>query len=194
MATTIWDGSSSAVHRAGDATDDLGEEDLQEALDQHWDRVCRTLYGLVGDWDEAEDLALEVFYRLHKRPPQQKDALRGWLYRVATHLGLNAIRARKRRVQYEVTAGALKLDHDAPVDPAVEVEARQAQQQVRHVLRSMRPRSAKLLLLRYLGLSYADLAREMDVAPGSVGTLLARAEAEFERRYVALEDRDATRE
>lgn len=171
----------------------LAEDELQEALNQYWTRVCRVLTSLVGDGDEAEDLALETFYRLHTHPPREKDKIGSWLYRVATNLGLNAIRARKRRKVYEDAAGRLKLEHDGPGDPAVEVERREIQQQVRRVLAAMRPRAARLLILRQFGLSYADLAETLGVAPGSVGTLLARAEADFERRYLKLEGKDATR-
>jgi RNA polymerase sigma-70 factor (ECF subfamily) len=47
----------------------------------------------------------------------------------------------------------------------------------------MKPRAAKLLMLRHTGLSYAEVAEALNVAPGSVGTMLARAERDFERRY-----------
>jgi RNA polymerase sigma-70 factor (ECF subfamily) len=40
-----------------------------------------------------------------------------------------------------------------------------------------------LLVLRHSGLSYAEIAVALGLAPGSVGTLLARAETEFELRY-----------
>jgi RNA polymerase sigma-70 factor (ECF subfamily) len=52
------------------------------------------------------------------------------------------------------------------------------------VLRQMKERDAQLLILRHSGLSYREIAAALDVAPGSVGTLLARAEAEFEQRYL----------
>lgn len=192
MATTTWDRSASAQPAAGSARDNLSELELQDALDRYWSRVCRMLHGLVGDWDEAEDLALEAFYRLHKEPPERRDTVGTWLYRVATNLGLNALRARKRRRDYEIAAGELRLQRDAPVDPDVEVERREQQERVRRVLRGMRPRAARLLLLRSLGLSYAELSESVGIAAGSVGTLLARAEAEFERQYLKLEDQDAT--
>jgi DNA-directed RNA polymerase specialized sigma24 family protein len=47
----------------------------------------------------------------------------------------------------------------------------------------MKPRSAKILTLRYSGLSYAEVAAAMKVKPSSVGKLLARAEDEFEKIY-----------
>jgi len=51
------------------------------------------------------------------------------------------------------------------------------------VLAHMRPRSAQVLVLRHSGLSYTEVAEAIGAAPGSVGTLLARAEKEFERLY-----------
>jgi RNA polymerase sigma-70 factor (ECF subfamily) len=47
----------------------------------------------------------------------------------------------------------------------------------------MKPRSAMLLLLRQSGLSYREIASALEIAPGSVGTLLARAEKEFRKKY-----------
>jgi RNA polymerase sigma-70 factor (ECF subfamily) len=184
--------SVKAAHNTSATAERDQDGALGSALEVHWPRVCATLYRLIGDWDEAEELALEVFYRLHQRPPRDEDRLSGWLHRVATRLGLNALRARARRQRYEAAAGTLLQEQAAPPDPADEVERREARRQVRAALARMRPRSAQLLMLRYGGLSYAEIAAALDVAPGSVGTLLARAEAEFERRYRALEGSDET--
>jgi len=162
---------------------------LEEAVEAHWLRVCKALYYLVGDWDEAQDLALDTFWRLYTRPPRDLTNLGGWLHRVATNLGRNAVRARRRRQRYEEAAGALKLQRAVPIDPADEVERRENQERVRHVLSRMRPRRAQILILRHTDHTYAEIADILGVAPGSVGTMLARAERDFERRYRALEER-----
>ena len=49
----------------------------------------------------------------------------------------------------------------------------------------MNERARNLLILRNSGLAYAEIAEALGMAPGSVGTLLARAEREFKRRYEA---------
>lgn len=161
---------------------------LEEAFEEHWPAVCRTVYTLVGDWGEAQDLALEAFWRLYSGPPRDLTNLGGWLHRVAINLGLNAIRTRRRRQRYEEEAAALRLQRADPLSPAGEVERRETQERVRYVLARMRPRKAQLLILRYTDHTYAEIADVLDIAPGSVGTLLARAEKDFERRYEALED------
>ncbi|MBN1145803.1 MAG: sigma-70 family RNA polymerase sigma factor [Anaerolineales bacterium] len=164
----------------------LFEASLETLFQQHWERLCRVLLRIVGDEAEAQDLALEAFVRLHRRPPADKRNLGGWLYRVATNLGLNALRARKRRQAYEGQAGALALEHGQPEDPAETVERALERQQVREALSAMRSRPAQALLLRHSGLSYAEVAAALGVASSSVGTLLARAESEFEEQYTRM--------
>jgi RNA polymerase sigma-70 factor (ECF subfamily) len=51
----------------------------------------------------------------------------------------------------------------------------------------MKPRPAQLLILRQSGMSYAELAEVLGVAPSSIGTLLARAEEEFAERLRKIE-------
>jgi RNA polymerase sigma-70 factor, ECF subfamily len=50
---------------------------------------------------------------------------------------------------------------------------------VRAAIAELPERQGRLLLLRYAGLSYVEIASALEVAPGSVGTLLARAERAF---------------
>ncbi len=159
------------------------EADFEAAFHAHWEPICRTLYRLTGDWDEAQDLALETFMRLYQRPPADRLNPTGWLHRVAANLGLNALRARKRRRGYEQEHGANVLEQ-AHADPAEMAERNLEAGQVRAALAAMPQRSAQLLILRHSGLSYAEIAQALDVAPASVGTLLARAEKDFEQRYL----------
>ena len=150
---------------------------------QQWDPICRTLFRLTGDWDEAEDLALETFLQLYCNPPSDETNLTGWLYRVAVNRGLNALRGRKRRIMYEHQAGNEAIQENFPADPAGEVERKLDQEKVRSALVEIRPRSAHLLVLRYSGLSYLEIAETLKISRGSVGTLLARAELEFQQVY-----------
>ncbi len=161
--------------------------EFEELFQAHWERVYGVLFRLLGDPGEAEALALEVFWRLYcQPPPAQARNLAGWLYRVATNLGFNSLRALKRRSQYEERAGYLSVEHSFPSDPVAALERADAREQVRAVLRQMEPRAAELLLLRYSGLSYGEVATALDLSPASIGTLLARAEREFEERYRAV--------
>jgi RNA polymerase sigma-70 factor, ECF subfamily len=161
--------------------------DFEELFNQHWGPLCRILCQFTGDEAEAEDLALEALLQLYHRPPADPSNLSGWLYRVATNLGLNALRARKRRERYETEAGDLALRATNPDDPAISLEQQLERQRVRNTLQAIKPRSAQILILRHSGLAYAEIATALGIAPGSVGTLLVRAEKEFERAFEKLQ-------
>jgi RNA polymerase sigma-70 factor (ECF subfamily) len=159
-----------------------GDEAAFEALfHRHYASVYRLLLRLVGNREEADELAQEVFIRLFRRPLKRGDNVSGWLYRVATNLGYNALRGEKRRMRREETVtGHVSLT--APGADA-EMERRERERQVRLTLARMAPRQAKLLALRTLGFSYRELADILGLAPGSIGTSLARAAKSFRRKY-----------
>jgi len=155
---------------------------------EHWPQVYRTLYRLVGDPAEAEDLALEAFLRLYQQPPPREKEFNpgGWLYRVATNLGLQSIRSWRRREHYELTAGKYALE-ETPEDHPAEIMAQEEERRlVRLALARMNERQAQLLIMRHSGLPYKEIARSLGLAPTSIGPLLLRAEREFEKHYRAL--------
>ncbi len=162
---------------------------------EHWPQVYRLLLYLVGDHAEAEDLALEAFLRLYHRQERQtpfSPAARdfnigGWLHRVATNLGLNAIRGWKRRQRYELESGKAELAENDLPSPTEIYAAGEERQRVRLILSQMEPRQAQLLVLRHSGHTYQEIAAALEVSVTSIGTLLARAESEFARRYRAAD-------
>jgi RNA polymerase sigma-70 factor (ECF subfamily) len=161
------------------------EAAFEALFSEHYARVYGVLFRLLGDRAEAEDLTLETFWRLWRRAPPTAENLGGWLYRVALRLGYNALRAGRRRTRYEVEAGVAALEASAPPDPALAAEQAETRAHVRAALRQLPERDSRLLLLRYAGFSYQELAAILDLAPGSIGTLLNRAEAAFEKHYAA---------
>ena len=155
---------------------------------EHWAHIYRLLCRLVGDPAEAEDLALETFVRLYQKNPlsQPESNPGGWLHRVATNLGLHSIRSWKRRERYELTAGKYALEETSEDNPA-EILAREEEQlMARLALAKMSERQSQLLILRYSGFSYKEIAEALKLAPTSIGPLLLRAEREFEKHYRAL--------
>ena len=155
---------------------------------EHWAPIYRLLVRMIGDPAEAEDLALETFYRLYRQPPRMGKGYNpgGWLYRVAVNLGLGSLRSLKRRERYELAAGRGALEDPAENRPAELLDRKEEQRLVRLAFARMRPRQAKLLALRYSGMAYKDIARTLGLAPTSIGPLLLRSEREFEKVYRAL--------
>jgi RNA polymerase sigma-70 factor (ECF subfamily) len=150
---------------------------------RHYDRVYGLLFRLLGDRAEAEDVLQELFLKLYRRPltGAREHNVGAWLYRAATNMAYNAIRdrgRRRRRIEW-----AARQESEAVPDPAEAAAARDTQAAVRAALARLPERQTQMLLLRQMGLSYAELAEACEVAPGSVGTMLARAARAFRRAY-----------
>ena len=150
---------------------------------RHYDRVYGLLFRLIGNRQEAEDVTQEVFLKLYRQPFDSRSDhnLSAWLYRVATNMAYNHIRSRKRRW----TRNRLLVpdSDESPSDPADVVSVSETRAKIRTALTRLPRRQTQLLLLRHMGFSYAELAEYCDVAPGSVGSLLARATDAFRRVY-----------
>lgn len=169
---------------------DATEEMTFEAI---FSRYYALLYQLAhrctGDREEADDIVQEVFLRYYRTPPEvgSDGERRAWLCRVATNLGLNALRSRQRRAGREERAGTIAHGRSAEMaeeqNPERYVLASEQAELVRSVLAELPERQQSYLLLRSIGLSYAEIAQATGVAAASVGSLLARAEREFRRRY-----------
>ena len=166
--------------------------DFESLFHEHWAFINRLLVRMVIDPAEAEDLALETFYRLHQYRPARSEEVnvRGWLHRVATNLGLQSIRSFKRREHYEINAGKNALEQASDNQPAELFNEEEDRRTTRMVLAQMNQRQAELLVMRHSGMSYKDIAAALHLSPTSIGPLLLRAEREFEQCYRALTQED----
>jgi len=87
-------------------------------FEANYDRICRYLASMIHDPDEAEDLTQETFLRAF----QQRDSLRnreaviGWLYRIATNVCLDRLRQRARRapLETETDLDDIPIESDTP--------------------------------------------------------------------------------
>jgi RNA polymerase sigma-70 factor, ECF subfamily len=159
-----------------------------EALFQtHYARIVGMLARLTGDRAHSEEIASDVFHKLSQRPAllTAQDDLTAWIYRVATNAGFDALRVNSRRRRREEAAGVEELRIAAAPSPLDAMLTAERGERVRATLATLKPRDAQLLLLRSSGLAYRELAATLGIEPASIGTLLARAEADFERKFRA---------
>lgn len=160
---------------------------LEVMFEEHYPRIVGMLARLTGDRGQAEEIAADVFCKLARGTPLMGggDGRTAWLYRVATNAGLDAARSNVRRRRREQEAVAERTRTGSQAGALEEMLAEERRGRVQTVLATLKPRDAQLLLLRATGMAYRELAGTLGIQPGSVGTLLARAEAEFERRFRA---------
>jgi len=162
------------------------EQSFEATFNCYYPLVYQIAYRCTGQHDEADDIAQEVFLRFYRMPPHatSEGERRAWLCRVATNLSLNTLRTRQRRTHHEERVGKMRPPEDTACDdPEQHVLAQEQAAFTRAVLAQLPERQQTYLLLRSVGLSYAEIAQATGVVPASVGSLLARAEREFRRKY-----------
>lgn len=162
------------------------ESKFRAVFSQYYARIVGILANVLGERSSAEDVANDAFWRLYRQPALQADGnVGGWLYRTATNLGIDALRAANRRRQYEeASIRTSPASHcDGPLENALREEKRR---KVRRVLSRIKPAQAQLLILRSNGFSYKELAESLNVKASGVGTMLNRAEEEFRAQYLTL--------
>jgi RNA polymerase sigma-70 factor (ECF subfamily) len=78
------------------------------------------------------------------------------------------------------------LEETTENHPAEIMEQEEERDLARRVLAQINERQAQLLVMRYSGMAYKEIAKVLRLSPTSIGPLLLRAEREFEKRYRAL--------
>ena len=146
--------------------------------------LFRYLHRMTGDTDAAEDIAQESFVRLLGRALPENEA-RLWLFTVATNLFRDSARTFKRRERLLTSRPWTPTALPAPDES---LERSRTIDGVRRALHKLSERDRQMLLMREEGFRYDEIAQVAAVAPGSVGTLLARAARRFVAVYEAQED------
>jgi RNA polymerase sigma factor (sigma-70 family) len=156
---------------------------------RYYPLVYRLAYRYVGQPDEAEDIAQEVFMRFYHLPPHATGEAqqRAWLCRVAINLGLNVLRKRKSRFdqerQLDTVAQESVLDIAEERDPERFVLAGEQAELVSNILAQLPERQQVCLMLRSTGFSYEEIAEATGIPITSIGSVLARAMQAFRRSY-----------
>jgi RNA polymerase sigma-70 factor (ECF subfamily) len=182
-----------------------GDEAAFETLvDRHRERVFRLACRYLGDETAADDLAQEAFLRVyrarHTWRPEAKFST--WLYRVTANACLNELRSRRVRRAVETTAsvppggdagaGGPALDGPDPraTDPGDAALRGELAGVVRAAVQEL-PEDQRMavLLSKYEGLSYRELADAMDRSLPAVKSLLVRARENLRKSLAPYLDR-----
>ena len=166
--------------------DDAGA--FEELVLRYQGRLVTVLGHLVGNRDLAEDLAQEVFMRVFKSRktyvPGAKFAT--WLFTIANNVASNARRSRSRRREITLEGrdsgpmGAHPLEALATASsgqlPTRQLDNAEMRDILHLALEGLNERQRIAVLLnKFEGMSYADIAQTMELTPQAVKSLLSRA-------------------
>jgi RNA polymerase sigma-70 factor, ECF subfamily len=171
-----------------------------QLVEVYWPRVFGRFVRWLGDRQEAEDLAQDVFLRLYRarKRYQPRAKFATWLFHITKNVARNALRSRKRRPCVRLGA-VLAAGHGAEVErvladgsdsPSRPLERSELAGAVRAAVSGLGGRQRTALeLYQFQDRSYAEIAAEMDMSPKAAKSLLYRARNQLRAhltRYVEI--------
>lgn len=172
----------------------LVREDDAEAFEQivsrYQSRVVGILYHMVGNIEEAEDLAQEAFMRIYRSRKGYKPTAKfsTWLFTIVHNLALNSIRDRKRKPANPVggessgAQGARPLEQMLAEASGLMPSRVFAQGEMAEVVRAAVAQLSEeqrmaVMLNKFEDLSYQQIGEIMNKSEMAVKSLLSRARA-----------------
>jgi RNA polymerase sigma-70 factor (ECF subfamily) len=132
----------------------------------------------ADDPDEAEDIAQEVFVRVHRQIGDYRSdgPLEGWLYRITRRAAAQLRRTRRRRGRLALTPAARPLREVYTTDPGGRVDRQRAATVIRELFADLPRRQREVFdLIDLQGLSPAEAAERMGMKPVTVRAHLFKA-------------------
>ena len=168
------------------ATRDGHPDAFGDIVRRYQDRIFNTIYRLLGDYEEAKDLAQQTFLRAY----MSLDRFRGnssfytWLYRIGVNAALDERKKRSRNPHLVGDSIALASGDDgrrvhvssANDDPAEKVLTREREQAVTRAIASLDELHRSVLVLRDIeGMDYDEISEVLSCPRGTVKSRLHRA-------------------
>lgn len=157
-------------------------------VERYQDRLIGIFHHVLRDREAAEDLAQDVFLRVHRarQTYEPKAKFSTWLFRIANNLASNSRRSKGRRKEVQMVgsdSGALgpRPAERMAVDksglrPSRLLATDELRDLVRQAMESLNDRQRMALLLhKFEDMSYADIGETMELTVPAVKSLLSRA-------------------
>ncbi len=160
---------------------------LRELIERHQRAVINTIHRAIGDASEAEDLAQRVFVQVYRSAKRYTPTAKftTWLFTITRNTILNEHRRRSRHPAESLDALQEPRDSEsagwqAPDttmrDPAQEVVERELQDKIKEAVQELpEAQRTAVILCRYEGLSYEEIAEVLGCSVSATKSLLHRA-------------------
>ena len=163
---------------------------FSELVRRHHVRIFHTVFGMVGNREDADDLTQLAFVKAF----QSLDKFKGkslfstWLYRISINCCLDWIKSQQRKydVKMDDEWWCRQADDEAlfagPKRTDYRVEQGELRDVLAHAMSQMPPIFRSVLVLRELnGLSYEEIASVEGCSVGTVKSRLFRARAQLRK-------------
>jgi RNA polymerase sigma-70 factor, ECF subfamily len=160
---------------------------FEELVEHYQHRLVAVLHHLLGNPEEAEDLAQEVFLRVYRARKKYRPRAKfsTWLFTIANNLALNLLRSRQRKPVVPLNvrdSGPLgprpaeQLVQDRAKQPVQRMQQQELAAIIRQALDGLNERQrAAVLLNKFEDMNYNEIAEVMGLTTKAVKSLLSRA-------------------
>lgn len=162
--------------RAGDP------DAFEELVKAYQHRVFGVAVRMLGNAAEAEEIAQEVFLRVHRSVGEFRGEakLSTWLYAITSRLCLNRLAAGERRHR---RAGEEALADLPAGETGGGLERNEVEVALRQAIAALPEERRMVVVLRDIeGLSYEEIAKALDLEPGTVRSRLHRARMDLKAK------------
>lgn len=169
-----------------------GEEAAFRLLVQRWENQVRAfLIHMLSSVEEAEDLTQDTFVQVFRKADryQGEGKFQSWLFRIAGNLARSKLRRRKILGWVSFNPDFHdRADHGD--NPATQLERKRDAEMVQGAMAQLPQRQRQALVLhRFQGLKYKEIAEAMDVTVPAVESLIQRAMGQLRNILLGKADR-----
>ena len=161
---------------------------FRELIERHQRSVIGTIYRSIGDAWEAEDLAQRVFVQVYRSAPRYQPTAKftTWLFTIVHNTVLNEHRRRSRHAAESIEAmselregeegGGWQFADSRAADPGRAAAERELRERIQEAIQRLPDaQRTAVILCRFEGLAYEEIAQVLKCSVPAVKSLLHRA-------------------
>jgi len=144
------------------------ENRLASLYDEYFDRIARYIYVRIGDKNEAENLAGEVFLKALESLKSYEERgipMQAWLFRIAHNLVVDHLRKATKLKTVPIDT----VQIESREDPVATAEKNMEMERVNEAMQKLTPEQRKVVRLRFFGgLSSKEVGAMLSKSDGAV--------------------------